>query len=72
MSVSTSSQVMLRRIGTTDRKVIDVDISQNRPPYGQDLTLQIDGKDVHAKVVAFWKPPKSPFGIYMINADEIE
>jgi hypothetical protein len=73
MPVPTCSQVMLRRVGKSDRKVLDINIGQNRPRYGQSLTVRIDGEDVRAKVTGVWQPPRpARAGIYMINADEIE
>jgi hypothetical protein len=72
MTGVTSSQVMLRRLGETERKAVEIEIGQSKPRYGDTLTLLIEGEHVRAKVIGVWQPPWPASGIYMINADEIK
>ena len=73
MSDVTSWRVMLRRLGETGRKAVEIESLESRPRYGEILTLLIEGKQVRAKVIGVWQQPPWPAsGIYMINADEME
>jgi hypothetical protein len=73
MTNVTSWRVMLRRLGETERKAVEIESLESRPRYGETLTLLIEGKQVRAKVIGVWQhPPWPASGIYMINADEIE
>ena len=71
MSDATIGRVMLLRRGKIDRSAVEITIGDQRPRYGETLTLSVEGNEVRAKVAAVWRPPASA-DLWMINADEIE
>jgi hypothetical protein len=46
MTDLTSWRVMLRRLGETERKAVEIESLESRPRYGEILTLLIEGKQV--------------------------
>ena len=64
-------RVMLLRRGKPQRIVVETEIGDRRPRYGEILTLSVEGTQVHAKITAVWRPPPPDSDVCMINADEI-
>jgi hypothetical protein len=62
---------MLLRRGKPQRIVVETEIGDRRPRYGEMLTLSVEGTQVYAKITAVWRPPPPDSDVCMINADEI-
>jgi hypothetical protein len=50
-------RVMLLQRGKIERKVIETELGDRKPKYGETITLPIDGNQVRARVTAVWRPP---------------
>ena len=64
-------RVMLLQRPKTERKVVETEIGERKPRFGETLTLSFEGRQVRARITAVWRPPAPASEICTMRADEI-
>jgi hypothetical protein len=64
-------RIKLRRLGTAEHEIAEIQFTTRAPAYGEVIDVPINRKSIRAKVVHVYAPPPGKAGVYGIDVDEV-